>query len=111
MTVKFQTKHDRLILKPIESEEQTVGGRIIIPDLGYEKSSIYQVTAAGPGFIHPLTGQFVPTQYKVGDKVYCTKAVLISMGEIDGVEYFATRDNEPLGYVLEDVEEDANLND
>jgi len=108
MSISFNTKHDRLILKPIGSDEKSIG-RIIIPDLGYEKSEIYEVTATGPGFTHPFSGEFIPTQYKVGDKVYCTKAVLISMGEIDGVEYYATRDNEPLGYVVEEVISDDHF--
>ena len=104
----YKTKHDRLILKAVETKETQVG-RIVLPDLGYEKSSTYEVVATGPGFYSPLTGQFIPTQYQVGDTVFCNKAVMNSLGEVDGVEYFATRDNEPLGYIVDDEDEDLGF--
>lgn len=102
--MQFKTKHDRLILKAVETQEKQVG-RLVLPDLGYEKASIFKVVATGPGFTNPLTGQLIPTQYQVGDQVFCNKAVMNSLGEIDGVEYFATRDNEPLGYVVNETED------
>jgi co-chaperonin GroES (HSP10) len=100
----YKTKHDRLILKAVETKETQVG-RIVLPDLDYQKSSLFEVVATGPGFVSPLTGQFITTQYQVGDRVFCNKAVMNSLGEVDGVEYFATRDNEPLGYVIDENED------
>ena len=97
----LSTRHDRLILKPIESQETKVGGsRIVIPDQGFTRSQIYEVIATGPGIKSPFTGEYIHTQYQVGDIIYCNKAVINEI-EIDGEIYGSTRDNEPLGYVTE----------
>jgi len=107
----LSTRHDRLILKAIESEETKVGGsRIVIPDQGYSKSSIYKVVATGPGNISIFTGRYIPTQYQVGDIIYCNKAVVNEI-EIDGEVYGSTRDNEPLGYVTEVVKYTSSSNE
>lgn len=64
---------DAVIVKPIELEEATVGN-IIVPDVGRETNETAEVIAVGPGK-PTITGEFIPTILKVGDKV-----VLPTMG-------------------------------
>lgn len=92
--INAYARHDRVILKPVESTEQTVG-RVVLSDNGKEKANQYTVVAIGPGLVNPVTGAFTPTQWNVGDVVFVHKALVHSI-EIDGEEYFVTRDLEIL---------------
>jgi len=58
---------DRVVVKPIEAEEQKKGG-IIIPDTAKEKPQQGEVIAVGPGKITE-DGKKIPMEVKVGDKV------------------------------------------
>ena len=59
--------YDRVVVKPIEAEETTVGG-IIIPDAAKEKPTKGEVLAVGEG--KPLdNGSVRAPKVKVGDKV------------------------------------------
>lgn len=96
---------DAVIVKPIEIEETTYGN-IIVPDLGKEKNETGKVIAVGPGK-PTITGEFIPTQLKVGDKV-----VLPTMGftklPYDGEEYYVGPENQILAKIVETVSvEDA----
>ena len=48
MTVKLQPMADRVVVKPIQSEEKTKSG-IYIPDTAKEKPQEGKVIAVGPG--------------------------------------------------------------
>ena len=91
---------DAVIVKPIEIEETTYGN-IIVPDLGKEKNETGTVVAVGPGK-STISGAFIPTQVKVGDKV-----VLPTMGFTklphDGEEYFVGPENQILAKIVETV--------
>ena len=85
-----------VIVKPYESEATTYGN-IIVPDLGKEKNEFGEVVAVGPGK-PTISGEFIPTVLKVGDKV-----VLPTMGftklPYDGEEYYVGPENQVLAKV------------
>ena len=92
---------DAVIVKPIEIEETTYGN-IIVPDLGKDKNETGTVIAVGPGK-PTLTGDFIPTIIKIGDKV-----VLPTMGftklPYDGIEYYVGPENQILAKINEKVD-------
>ncbi len=59
---------DRVLLKPIDSEDKTPGG-IILPDAAREKSTRGEVIAVGTGKLNRKDGTCRPLDLKVGDKV------------------------------------------
>ncbi len=59
--------HDRVLVKPLEAEEQTAGG-IIIPDTAKEKPMEGRVVAAGPG-VRGEDGKLRPLDVKKGDQI------------------------------------------
>ena len=65
--MELEALFDAVIVKPIEAEESTYGS-IIVPDLGKEKNETGTVIAVGPGK-YTITGEFIKTQRKEGDKV------------------------------------------
>jgi len=97
--MKLEALYDAVIVKPIESEESTYGN-IIVPDLGNEKNEIGEVIAIGPGK-PTITGEFINTILKVGDKV-----ILPTMGftklPFNGEEYYVGPENQVLGRIKED---------
>ena len=60
--------YDRLVVKPIEAEETSLGG-IIIPDAAKEKPTKGEVIAVGEGKFIDATGGVRAPKVKVGDKV------------------------------------------
>ncbi len=59
--------HDRVLVKPLEAEEQTAGG-IIIPDTAKEKPMKGRVITAGPG-VRGEDGKLQPLDVKKGDEI------------------------------------------
>ncbi|MCH7710537.1 MAG: co-chaperone GroES [Proteobacteria bacterium] len=59
--------HDRVLVKPMEADEQTSGG-IIIPDTAKEKPMEGRVVAAGPG-VRGEDGKLQPLDVKKGDQI------------------------------------------
>lgn len=102
--MELEALFDAVIVKPYESEETTYGN-IIVPDLGKEKNEFGEVVAVGPGK-PTISGEFIPTVLKVGDKV-----VLPTMGftklPYDGEEYYVGPENQ----VLAKVNKPNNFND
>lgn len=94
--MELEALFDAVIVKPFESEETTYGN-IIVPDLGKEKNEMGTVVAVGPGK-PTITGEFIPTNLKVGDKV-----VLPTMGftklPYNGEEYYVGPENQVLAKV------------
>ena len=94
--MELEALFDAVIVKPYESEETTYGN-IIVPDLGKEKNEFGEVIAVGPGK-PTISGEFIPTVLKVGDKV-----VLPTMGftklPYDGEEYYVGPENQVLAKV------------
>ena len=59
--------HDRVLVKPLEAEEQTAGG-IIIPDTAKEKPMKGRVITTGPG-VRGEDGKLHPLDVKKGDEI------------------------------------------
>ena len=94
--MSLEALFDAVIVKPQESEETTFGN-IIVPDLGKEKNETAAVVAVGPGK-YSVTGNFIPTTVKVGDRV-----VLPTMGftkfPFDNEEYYVGPENQILARI------------
>ncbi len=65
--MKVKPLGDRVLIKPVEEEEQIKGG-IIIPDTAKEKPQEGEVIAAGPGRITE-SGDKLAMEVKSGDRV------------------------------------------
>ena len=68
----FRPLGDRVLVKRVEEEEKTKGG-IIIPDTAKEKPQQGDVLAVGPGRRTEQTGELIPVDVVVGDKVVYSK--------------------------------------
>lgn len=94
--MNLEALFDAVIVKPQETEETTFGN-IIVPDLGKEKNETATVIAVGPGK-YSVTGNFISTTVKVGDKV-----VLPTMGftkfPYDGEEYYVGPESQILARI------------
>ena len=104
--MELEALFDAVIVKPFESEETTYGN-IIVPDLGKEKNEFGEVVAVGPGK-PTITGEFIPTILKIGDKV-----VLPTMGftklPYHCEEYYVGPENQVLAKVNNPVKLDEVL--
>ena len=63
---------DRVVVKPLEDAE-TMRGGLYIPDTAKEKPQQGEIVAVGPGRIEEKSGNRVPMEVKVGDKVLYAK--------------------------------------
>jgi chaperonin GroES len=70
--MNLQPLDDRIVVRPTESEETTASG-LVIPDTAKEKPQQGEVLAVGPGRRADNTGEIVPLDLKVGDKVVYSK--------------------------------------
>jgi chaperonin GroES len=59
---------DRIVVKPLEDEEEKTGGGIIIPDTAKEKPQEGEIVAVGPGKLLD-SGERQAPSVAVGDKV------------------------------------------
>jgi chaperonin GroES len=93
---QLEALFDAVIVKPITEEESNFGN-IIVPDLGKDKNEQGEVIAVGPGK-PTVTGEFIKTILKVGDKV-----ILPTMGfsklEYMGEEYYIGPENSVLAKI------------
>lgn len=94
--------NDRVIIRPIEEDEQMYGN-IVIPDLGKEKPEMGEVIAVGPGRQTEF-GQFIRVNAKVGDIVLIPKIGSIRI-DFEGDEYFITPDKEILASIKQEDNE------
>jgi len=70
--MKLQPLDDRIVVRPSEAEEKTASG-LVIPDTAKEKPQQGEVLAAGPARRAENTGELIPLDVKVGDKVVYSK--------------------------------------
>jgi chaperonin GroES len=94
--VNLKPLGDRVVLKPVDREEMTKSG-IVIPDTAKEKPQEGIVEAVGTGRILD-TGQRVPMELKVGDKVLYSKYAG-SEFKPDGVEYLIVSEKDVLAVI------------
>ncbi len=93
MAVKLQPMGDRLVVKPIQSEEKTKSG-IYLPDTAKEKPQEGKVIAVGPGRVTDEGKRIVP-DVEVGDIVIYTKYGGSEI-KIDGEELIIMRESDIL---------------
>ncbi len=70
--MNLQPLDDRIVVRPSEAEEKTASG-LVIPDTAKEKPQQGEVLAVGPGRRAENTGELIPLDIKVGDKVVYSK--------------------------------------
>ena len=95
--LKLKPLGGRVIIEPIEQEEITAGG-IILPETAKEKPQEGKVLAVGPGDRNEHTGERVPMDLKVGDKILFAK---YSGSEIkmDGKKLLILRESDILAVI------------
>ena len=94
--MELEALFNAVIVKPIESEETTVGN-IIVPDLGKEKTETGIVVSVGPGQ-STLTGDFIPTTLEVGEKVILPTQGFTKL-PYNGEEYYVGPENQILAKI------------
>ena len=70
--MNLQPLDDRIVVKASEAEEMTASG-LVIPDTAKEKPQQGEVLAVGPGRRSEQSGEVIPMDVKVGDKVVYSK--------------------------------------
>jgi chaperonin GroES len=93
MAVKLQPMGDRLVVKPMQSEEKTKSG-IYLPDTAKEKPQEGKVIAVGPGRMTD-EGKRIAPDVAVGDIVLYTKYGGSEI-KIDGEEFIIMREGDIL---------------
>ncbi len=101
MSKKLLAKHDKVIVKPIDSSEQLYGS-IVIPDLGKEKPEMGEVISIGPGRVTEFGKVILPT-VEVGDIVLVPKIGTLRI-DFESEEYYLVQDREILA-VIRDTNE------
>ena len=89
--IGFAPLGDRVVIKPTPQETTTSFG-IIIPESAKEKPEQGTVVAVGPGK-RTDSGQRVPMDVKVGDKVFFKKPWDEPM-KVNGTEYYIIAESE-----------------
>ena len=84
---------DRIVVKPLEQEEENVGG-IIIPDTAKEKPQEGEIIAVGPGRILD-SGERQAPSVAVGDKVLYGKYAGTEI-KYGGEDYLIVREDDIL---------------
>ncbi len=96
MTV--QPLHDRVLIKRIE-EQETVKGRIIIPDPAKEKSQEGEVVAVGTGKTLE-NGSVTPLEVKKGDRILFGKYSGTEI-KVEAQDYLILREDEIIGILTQ----------
>jgi len=90
-------QNDRVLIKPIESDEEMYGN-IIIPDMGKEKPEMGEVVAIGPGRLSEFSPHYIRVSAQVGDIVLIPKVGSLRI-DFEDQEYFIVQDREILATV------------
>ena len=92
--VSFKPLGNRVVIEPLESEEQMSAGGIYIPDTAKEKPQEGRIVAAGPGKLTD-DGKRIAMDVEVGDVVVYSKYAGTEYREGD-VEYLVLREDDIL---------------
>lgn len=95
-STNIQPIGDRILVQPIEENEQVKGG-IIIPDSAKEKPQNAKVIALGTGKTDK-DGKKVPFEVKVGDIVLISKYGGTEV-KLDGEKFTLLREDDVLGII------------
>lgn len=94
MTTSFKPLGNRVVVEPLEGEEQMSSGGIYIPDTAKEKPQAGTIVAVGPGRLTD-EGARVPMELEVGDSVVYSKYAGTEYKEGD-IEYLVLREDDIL---------------
>jgi len=94
--VNFVPLGERVIIKPIEQEQQTKGG-IYLPDTAKEKPQEGEVVAIGPGRVSD-DGSRIPMELSNGDRVIYSKFAGTEYKDGDD-EYLILRESDILAKI------------
>ncbi|MEM9684111.1 MAG: co-chaperone GroES [Pseudomonadota bacterium] len=94
--MKIRPLHDRVVVRPLTSEEKTPGG-IIIPDTAQEKPSEGEVVAVGAG-ARSEEGRVVPLDVKKGDRILYGKWSGTEV-KIDGKDLLIMKESDIMGVI------------
>ena len=92
--IKFKPLSNRVVIEPIDDNEQMSAGGIYIPDTAKEKPQEGKVVAVGPGKIAD-DGKRIPTEVSVGDVVVYSKYAGTEY-KVGTIEYLVVRDEDIL---------------
>ena len=92
--VSFKPLGNRVVIEPIDTEEQVSAGGIYIPDTAKEKPQEGVVVAVGPGRLSD-EGTRIPMEIAVGDKVVYSKYAGTEYTEGDK-DYLVVREDDIL---------------
>lgn len=94
MTTSFKPLGNRVVVEPLEGDEQMSSGGIYIPDTAKEKPQEGTIVAVGPGRLTD-EGARVPMELEVGDSVVYSKYAGTEYKEGD-IEYLVLREDDIL---------------
>lgn len=94
--MKLKPLGDRLVVKPIEQEEQTASG-IYLPETAKEKPQQGEVIAVGPGARNEK-GERIPMDVQLGDVVLYAKYAGTNV-KVQGDELLILRESDVLAIV------------
>ena len=94
--VNFVPLGERVVVKPIEQDQQTKGG-IFLPDTAKEKPMQGKVMAVGPGG-RDEAGKLVPLDVKKGDKILFGKWSGTEV-KLNGDELLIMKESDILGVI------------
>jgi chaperonin GroES len=96
MALNIKPLGDRLVVEPLEKEQETfAGGQLVLPDTAKEKPQQGKVLAVGPGRLDE-DGKRVPMEVKVGDTIVYAKYSGTSFKTEDGKEILFMRESDVL---------------
>jgi chaperonin GroES len=98
MALKLKPLADRLVVKPLESEDVTPGG-IVLPETAKEKPQKGEVMAVGPG-ARDEEGERILPDVRVGDKVLFAKYSGTEI-KLDGEKLLILRESDILAVLDE----------
>ena len=93
-SVTFKPIGNRVVIEPLEGDEQVSSGGIYIPDTAKEKPQEGKVVAVGPGRLTD-DGKRLPMELDVGDVVVNSKYAGTEYKEGD-IEYLVLREDDIL---------------
>ena len=94
--MKLRPLADRLVVKPLEQEEEKHGG-IIIPDTAKEKPEKGEVVEVGPGKLDD-NGKRIALEVKKGDRVLFGKYAGTDI-KVDGKELMILREEDVMAVI------------
>ena len=90
--VSFKPLGNRIVVEPLDEEEQVSSGGIYIPDTAKEKPQEGEVVAVGPGRMSD-DGKRIPMDVAIGDTVVYSKYGGTEYKEGD-IEYLVLREDD-----------------